>query len=212
MIITDVQPQKNCSSRVSVFADGRYLFSLDEVDALVMGIKKGAQLSEDDLERCQFKSQCAKAREKAFEILSGKSATRKMISDALLQKKYDPDAVDAVCNELEENGFIDDRAYADLFLEYAAEKLWGERKIRYELSLKGVDSNTIEDAMEDFTPIDKYALADAIECKYRGLDLRDIRVKQRVQRYFAARGFGWQLINSALNICIDNMKDDFSDE
>ena len=208
MTITDVCPQKNSDSRVSVFLDGEYAFSLDEVDALVMGIKKGRELDENLLEKCRFLSSAAKAKEKALAFVARKPATRKMVRDMLLSKGFDVDAADCACDELEEFGYIDDSNYALLFLEYAEQKMWGERKVRYELAQKGVSKEIIEDAIAQMPQTDTNTLAEAMAEKYRGSDFADIRTKQRVQRYFVSRGFDWSAVNSALAICIQQQRND----
>ena len=207
MKVTDIQRQKNNSQRVSIFIDDEYSFSLDEVDAVLMNIKIGRELTENDISGCIFKSQYAKAKDKALDILSRKSVSRKMLVNMLMEKKYDKEIADAVCDELESLGYIDDYAYAMMFLEYASEKLWGEKRIRYELSLKGIDKNIIEDAMESVSSITAEELSEHILSRYPQLDLKDIKSKQRVQRYFASRGFDFALINSAIRICIENAEE-----
>lgn len=203
MKVTDIQVQKNNSQRVSVFVDGKYSFSLDGVDAVVMGIKIGRELTDGDIEDCLFKSQYAKAKDKAIGIISQKSVSRKMLEDLLLKKGYDGIVIEKVCEELEELGYIDDYAYASLFAEYAYEKVWGERKIRYELSLRGIDAYTAEDVLGSAKKISAEELAEHIMSKYSRNDLSDIKSKQKIQRYFASRGFDFGIINSAINICIE---------
>ena len=203
MKVTDVQKQKNNDERVNVFIDGEYRFSLDELDAVIMGIKQGKELREHDMEECLFKSQYAKAKDKAIGMLSRKNASRKMIADYLKEKEYDEKVADRVCDELEELGYIDDYSYAMLFAEYACEKLWGEKRVRYELAKNGVDSNTVEDVICASHKITADELADRIINKYSPIDFDDIKSRQKIQRYFASRGFDYGIINSAINLCKD---------
>lgn len=204
MKVTDVQPQKNDNSKVSVFIDGEYAFSLDEVDALVMGIKPGKEIDREKLGEMLFASQFAKAKNEALKLISRKSVCRKMVEDLLGEKKFDAEITDAVCNELESLGYIDDYSYATFFIEYAAEKLWGERKIRYELGIKGISKDIIEEVISGAFIADSKALSQIITEKYRGLDLEDIKVKQKIQRFLVTRGFDFSDINEAINICISN--------
>ena len=53
-----------------------------------------------------------------------------MVEDLMIEKGFDKEISDAVCAELEELGYIDDYAYATLFVEYALEKNWGKRNYR----------------------------------------------------------------------------------
>lgn len=208
MRVTDVEQQKNNNSKVSVFIDGEYAFSLDEVDALVMGIKPGTEVDRERLGEMLFASRFASAKAAALNLIARKSVCRKMVEDLLKEKKYDSDITDAVCTELESLGYIDDYSYASLFVEYATEKLWGERKIRYELGAKGIERSIIEEVIENVGVASCDTLAQVIMDKYRGLDLEDIRIKHRIQRFMLSRGFDFSKINEAINICIENTKDD----
>lgn len=212
MKITDVQVQKNDTSKVSVFIDGKYAFSLDEVDALVMGIKKDREIDREKLSEMLFASGVAKAKRDALSLLSRKSATKSMIEDRLREKNFEDEVIETVLLELESLGLVDDYAYSALFAEYAVQKFWGERKIRYELYVKGVDKEVIEDVLSKSELIGEEEIARAISEKYRGLDLTDIKTKQKIQRFFVSRGFNFDEINGAIGICLQNTRDDNSYE
>lgn len=207
MKITEVSPQKNNPSRVSVYSEGRYLLSLDDVDAVVLGIKPGREINETELHNLLYESQFGKAKAKALEILSRKNVSAKLLSDALLQKGYDEAVVCEVINEFTELGYVDDFNYAMLFMEHAAEKLWGPKKIAYELSQKGVDSNTVEDALYEASLPGAEEIAGCIAQKYSGEDVSDYKVKQKIVRFFASRGFDFPVINEAINLYAQNTKD-----
>lgn len=203
MKITEVSPQKNNPQRVNVYADGDYVFSLDEVDALVMGIKPGREITDQDLKNCLFESQFSKAKSKAMEILSRKPLSKQMLADELQKKEYDEVVIAEVINEFESLGYLDDYNYAMLYIEYAASKIWGEKKIRYELGGKGVDPNTIEDAICASQLPGTEEIAELIKQKYAGEDTNDIKVKQRIFRFFASRGFDFSLVEKALKLIKD---------
>lgn len=202
MKVTDITRQKHNTSRVSVYLDGKYAFSLDEVDAYRLKIKVGTQLSREDVERCNLESNLSKAVSKAADILSRKPATKKEITDKLSEKGYDDIVISAAVNELEELGYINDRDYACLYIEYAKEKCYGEKKIRYELENKGVDRFIIEDVLAEADETDSEELAHRIYAKYGKADMTDIKVKQRIGRYFASRGFEFSAINDAVRAYI----------
>lgn len=204
MRVTDVQPQKNDSSKVSVFIDGEYAFSLDEVDALVMGIKPGIEVEREKLGEMVFASKFAKAKNVALKLISRKSVCHKMVEDLLFEKGFDKEITAAVCSELESLGYIDDYNYASLFVEYALEKMWGERKIRYELGVKGISKEITDEILSETSAIDVSTLSNIILEKYRGLDFEDIKTKQKIQRFFISRGFDYSRINEAINVCITN--------
>ncbi len=198
MKITEVTRQKNNPSRVSIFSDGEYLLSLDEVDAVTLGIKPGVEIDEKKLNNLLFESQFGKAKAKAIEIISAKSVSSHMLSDLLKKKGYDEIVVNEVIEEFTSLGYIDDENFARLYVEYAIEKLWGEKKIVYELGLKGVDKNIIEDILSEFTLPDECTLAEYLSQKYKGEDFTDPKVKARALRHLASRGFDFSVAISAV--------------
>lgn len=198
MKVTDITRQKHNKNRVSVYLDGKYAFSLDEVDACRLKIKIGVDLTDEDVKRCNIESNLSKAISKAADILSFRSATKQEIKNKLLEKGYDDTIVAEAISELEELGYINDYDYASLYLDYAREKCYGEKKIRYELANKGVDPYIIEDVMANMQGPDKEALCDVIMAKYGDIDMTDIKERQRVTRFFASRGFDFSEINDAI--------------
>lgn len=208
MKITEVTPQKNNSSRVSVYSDGKYLLSLDEVDAVVLGIKPGKEITETELNNLLYESEFGKAKAKALDILSSKSVSAAMLSDVLEKKGYDRVVVTEVINEFTDLGYIDDFNYTMLFLEHASEKLWGKKKIVYELGQKGVDSYVIEDALAEYSSLPgPEEISQAIGAKYSGEDISDYKIKQKIIRFFASRGFDFSEINEGIGIYLQNIKD-----
>ena len=174
--ITEVSVQKNNPLRVNVYCERGYLFSLDDVDAVTLGIKPGRILSSEELERLSFVSQFGKAKDKALSVLSRKSVTRYELGK-LLEETYEPDVTENVLCELEELGYIDDYAYTMLFLEKAS-----------------------EDAMEAAHIAGAEEMAEYMSVKYAGEDFSDYRTKQKAVRFFASRGFEFGEIDDAIKI------------
>ena len=208
MKVTDITQQKHNKSRVSVYLDGKYAFSLDEVDAYRLKIKIGATLTQEDVQRCNLESNLSKAISKAADILSRKPATKHEIVLKLREKGYDDAVISVAVNELEELGYINDYDYACLYMDYAAEKCYGEKKIRYELANKGVDPYIIEDVLAEKSCPDSETLVELIYSKYGSVDMQDIKVKQRVSRFLLSRGFDFSEVNDAIRQYIKQEQED----
>ncbi|MBR3933839.1 MAG: regulatory protein RecX [Clostridia bacterium] len=196
MKVTDVSPQKNNSLRVSVFVDGEYSFSLDAAEAVLKGIKTGKELSAKDIKNLLMDCEFSKARDYALGVLSHKAITSHLLMQKLLEKGYDQIIAVEVINELTDLGYIDDFSYATMFLEYCMEKVWGKKKIRFEMKNKGLSDEIIEDVIETidddmfFEPMKEIIIS-----KYGCDDLTDIKTKNKITRYFASRGFDFSQIN-----------------
>lgn len=204
MKVTDVTVQKNNKHRVSVFVDNEYAFSLDETDAVLLKIKPGRELSQSELDRCIMESGFTKALGKAFDMLSRKPYSRKELADKLSQSGYDEAIVFEVAQELESLGYINDADYAALFLEHCTSKMWGKKKIRYEMKQKGLSDEIIAEVLGALDDNDTEAeMTDMILARYRGEDMTDIKTKARITRYFASRGFDFAMIDKAIRKAIE---------
>ena len=206
MKVTEISPQKNNKHRISVFVDGKYAFSLDETDAVRLKIKVGRELTERDIENCIMESGYSKARELAFDILSRKPVTKKELGEKLTQKGYDEAIVCEVTEELSELGYLDDEEYARLYLESCRAKLWGDKKIRYEMHQKGISDDIVSMVIEENCDEDETdEIVRTIIAKYASSDLTDIKTKAKVTRYLASRGFDFSLINTCIHKAIEEV-------
>lgn len=207
--ITEVSPQKNNSLKVNVFVDGEYRFSLDGADAALRGIKPGKELSEKDIANLMMDSRFTKARDTALNILSRKTITSHDLCVKLGEKGYEDIVIGEVIKELESLGYIDDESYASMYLEYCLEKIWGKKKITYEMKQKGISDEIIESvlgAYEDDAALEQ--MTEVIKQKYMYDELSDPKTKAKITRYFASRGFDFSQINTAINIVAKENSDE----
>ncbi len=201
MKITDITPQKHNKGRVSIFADGKYAFSMDEVDCFLNKLKIGDDISTEDISRLSIEANRSKAMAKAMDILSRKPVTARDMLISLEQKGYDTEVAQSVADELTELGYIDDEAYARLYMEYAAERHYGPSKIRYELGRHGVASDIISLVLEEGNAEDVCTLAEVVMQKYGNCDYDDMKQRQRVTRYLASRGYSFDVIGEVIRYC-----------
>ena len=136
MKITDIKVQSHNKERASIFVDDEYSFSLDLTSVLKFSLKKGQNISEDEIEKYNREGNFAKIRDKAMDILSKKAVTKKVLLETLLKKEYDKDLSKEVINELSEIGYIDDLAFAVQYISDAFEyKKHGKMRIEAEPSM-----------------------------------------------------------------------------
>ena len=106
----------------------------------------------------------------------------------------------SILETLKEEKYVDDRRYAEAYArEKSAIAGWGGIKIRYMLSAKGIDKETISLALEE---IDERKADDRlqklIENKCRTLK-DDPQWKMKVLRFALGRGYSYDEINEVLN-------------
>ncbi len=199
MKITDVVPQQKNKNRVSVFVDGEYSFSLDGADALRLGVKADAEITEKDIEIYNLESNLSKAKAKAFDIVARKAVTERELRTRLTDKGYDKMICDIVIESMIEYNYINDADYCESFLDYAKAKGWGIIKIRSELKRHGVEESVISNALAEFEDSPEERIRDILSKRFADADLSDFKQKQKALRFFASRGFDFESIQSAIS-------------
>ena len=118
--------------------------------------------------------------------------TRKQAEDFLLRSKLSADEryVNLLMHEAEDSGLIDDLTYAKLFIE--GHLSWGNAKITYELSSKGVEREDIDAALNDSQ--DEISRAVEIIESLRKSGISELKLRTRLLN----RGFSSKSVREAL--------------
>ncbi len=91
-----------------------------------------------------------KARNLVLRFLTYRARSRKEVSEYLVGRKgFSEDISEAVIREMEDYGYIDDERFARDFVSYRKLRGFGILKVRYELSLKGIDDNLVDQVTEE---------------------------------------------------------------
>lgn len=105
-----------------------------------------------------------------------------------------------IVDNLVAEGFIDDHRFALAYVnQQALYAGWGGRKIAMSLRLKGIDSDTIAEALDAIPPEQwQQSAIDAARNKARSLGAIDYEARVKIYRHLASRGFDSSAINAAL--------------
>lgn len=127
----------------------------------------------------------------------------------MLKQGFSPQEAEKMMEYLKANGYLDDARYARA---YASDKVrfsgWGRMKVRMGLRSKGLPDSDIAHALESISPADyREALMKAMAAKARGLDLTDVKHRQKLYRHMASRGFESQLIISYMRDMMRNLEE-----
>ncbi len=141
-----------------------------------------------------------KARSRVLRLLGYRARSAREVADYLARKGFNANVADTVLNEMLEYGYLDDRKFASDLISYRKSGGHGLKKVRYELQVKGVDRQIIDQlTAEMFDPEDDL-------CRIRELLARrepyngqvDHRWVNRQAAYLKRRGFQDGLIFKAL--------------
>lgn len=116
-----------------------------------------------------------------------------IMKKALTALDGDCDAAGKVVDILVAEKYIDERRYASAFARDKASLAgWGETKIRYMLSSKGVPRDVVEQALEDIDDLKaRTRLEKLMENKFRSLK-DDPQCRLKMLRFGLGRGYGYE--------------------
>ena len=212
MKITGISVQAKNSDRVNVSVDGKYRFSLDVFQLTELGIRVGADYTDEQLNELENESQFGKLYARALEYTLMRPHSAREIRDYLWRKtratKYksrqgeikeragaSQSNIERVYARLGDRGYIDDEKFTRFWVENRNQrKGTSKRKLSAELKAKGVETSIIEAVLQESTRDDRSEIKKVIEKKRARYDDRN-----KLIAYLARQGFGYDDIVSALN-------------
>lgn len=199
MKITSIEPQKN-KNRVNVYVDN--LFSIGIEDELRYKYKLEVDMEVDD----NFIKDVLKAEEQnkvtshALNLLSYRQRSEKEIYLALKRKGFEENYIRYSINYCMENNYLNDKDFAISFIndKLNLNKL-GPERIRYELNLKGISKDIIDDLLIiDFDEQYKTAmeLAQKKLPSYRKDDSNAIY--RKLSSFLQRKGYSYDVISKVM--------------
>ena len=163
MKITDITVQAKNKNRVNISVDGVYRFSLDIFQVGELGIKRGGEYTDEELQSFETESQFGKLYARALEYTmlrphSGweireylrRKAFDKRGREGRIQKGYSPALAQRAYERLTQKGYIDDQAFARFWIEHRHQaKGASRRKLVAELRANGVVGVVFEQSMDE---------------------------------------------------------------
>ncbi len=155
---------------------------------------------------CGLASDCQsrkpeKAREYAFFLLKFRLRSEKELFNRLRQKGFPEELCRDTINFLKDREFIDDRIFARNWVSGRIKRPFGFKRIRQELSLRGVDKQVIEEALNSAKEnYDESGIVREL-ARQRFSRLKGVqrhKARQRVYAYLTRRGFSPDLILEAV--------------
>ena len=130
-------------------------------------------------------------REKFIAMLLRKSCTRKQAEEFLSRQKINEQDFDALINEAEDLGLINDLIFAKLFID--GHLSWGNLKLSHELAVRGVSRENINLALEESESESERAGELVKSLRKSGVDERKITAR------LLSRGFTSRAVRKALD-------------
>ena len=204
MIVTDVSPFKGSMMCVELSGGGLAQEMKIYIHSEIIrkyNVAKGMELSGEEADRLIYENDLRRARERALYLMESRDHSYRELFDKL-EKNYSEDICFEVCNRLAEIGVINDRRYAEKLCRQLFEvKKLGRYRVRQEMRLKGLGSEIIEEAMENFSEEDEpfERLEKLVEQKYERY-LTDRKGVEKVRNALARKGYSFGEIKEVLDL------------
>lgn len=193
MRISKVSPAVKTAGRYNIYVDGKYSFSLDELQLVQNGLHSGLEISETQLEQLKSESDFGKNYIRAVDLISRRLRSEREIRDYAFRKQWTKSNTERVIERLKARGYLDDRRFAELFFNSRHQSgRYSLKRIRLDLVKKGIGSDIINDLCR--ANGDSAALLKLINKRINKYD-----DENKLIAYLARNGFRYDDIKAALD-------------
>ena len=215
--VSDIREAVRDKNRVNIYIDDKFFCSLDIAQVVDLHVKIGRELNDEELEELKRASDFSKFYNRALEFTLMRPHSSKEVRDYLkrktldrkvrvknqktgeyktvLKQGYDQSLVEPVYKRLEERGYIDDRRFAETWVENRnITKGSSLKKLRLELAQKGISQSIIEEILAETDRDDVAELRKIIARK-----AKKYPDEQKLIQYLMRQGFNYSDILDELS-------------
>ena len=195
MVIQELKPSKHVEGRwLAVLEDGSIL-RVGEGEVVGFALYAGKELSEEEAVQLQDAVRRGDMKKRVIELLMRKPQSRKELGRKLSEWGATEEETTALCDRMEELGYLNEGEYAGQIVRHYAAKGFGARKLRDELYRRGIPRELWEEAL-DQAGDNAEAIDVFLEKRLKGD--HDPKAVKKASDALARRGFSWSEISEAL--------------
>lgn len=202
MKIISIEKYKGKSYRLILDNDEHIYINADVLAEF--GFREDTDYSMEEIEEAVYANLKRKAKQRALYLISYRDHSYMELYEKL-KKTYKEQIATEISDKMVDLGFIDDEKYARRLIQnYWNTKRFGMRRIKFELSKKGIDKHLIEDLLYEIDPDEAQdKIREVIEKKYyRNLD--DEKGVQKVISALARMGHNYSDIRAVIRELTDD--------
>ncbi len=196
MNITSIKQQVKRRDRYAIHVDGKYSFSLGELELINSGLRVGQEITKVELGKLEYKAKLDKVYDRALNYIAIRQRSQWEIEDYLKRKKYDPEEIENILNKLSGLGYVDDMAFARAWVSNRRLlKPISKRRLTQELRQKRVSSDIIDQVLAEDDTIEAEVLGELIAKKRQQSKYKE---DLKLMLYLARQGYNYGDIKEAL--------------
>lgn len=200
-IITKIEVQQKNEDRVNIYLDDKFFMGVYKEIVYTLGIKKGQEIDEEKLKEFLNQEMYIKAKNKALTILSKCDQSEKNLKIKLLNN-FDEDVVDNVIDFLKKYNFINDETLASKITNTNVKlNKYGKNRIKQNLYTKGIDKNTINDAVSKVDENIEFENAMYLAKKRyeRVKNEEKTKIYRKIAQHLTSKGFEYDTVKRVLS-------------
>ena len=212
MKITALSAQLKNPDRINIFIDGKFRFGLDISQVVDLGIKVGLEVSAERIVELEQEAEFGRiytqalnycllrprSEQEAYQYLWRKTlATKYKTKKGAIKTRpgINPELVERVLMKLRQKHYLDDYKFTEWWLTTRRLKQGASaRRLHQELAQKGIERGVIDQLLAGSGRDDASELQKIITKKAHRYPDRD-----KLMRYLASQGFGYDDIKQALD-------------
>lgn len=199
--ITDLKPAVKKENRVNVFINDKFSFSLDVSQVVDFKLKRGRVITPAELLKYQKASNFGKLYQRTLEWVLARPRSVRETYDYLRRKKFQKpeyeisdEDIDAVISRLIEKGYLNDKKFAEYYVENRFQKKGvSMKRLKMELKKKGISDDDARAAFEKIGRDDAAEIKKII-AKKRGRYDTD----EKLINYLVRQGFDFELARNSV--------------
>jgi regulatory protein len=198
MKVTAIKTQITRKGYYSIFIDNKYYLSISEIGLLKSKLSLNQELNEEEVTKLKQLASDDKIYNQTLRFASLRLKTRWEVEEYLKRHKTPPPLATTILNKLSEIGLIDDRKFAETFVNNRRLlRPTSKLKLKNELKKRRINTQLISEVLGDSTDsLERDALKDLIIKKRRQLKYGD---DLKLMQYLARQGFNYGDIKTAIS-------------
>ncbi len=198
-IITQIKEQKK-KNRINVYLDNKFGFGIDIDNFVILELKIGQDLKEEEIEEIVKKAEFQKTFDKLTRFTMVRPKSEKEVRDYLSRKKVPEVIWKDLFSKLKNYGLLDDEKFANWWVEVRQEfSPKSQRVLNYELIKKGIKKEIIEKILSE-TIIDENKIAKNLleKRKNHWKNIDKNKRKQKMLEYLFRKGFDFEIAKNVV--------------
>jgi regulatory protein len=202
-VVSKIAEQKRRPNRRNVYLDGAFAFGCNLNVVARFKLREGMTLTDEQVRQIQLGEMKQECFDRALEYLGSRLHSTSELRKKLMRREYGDAVVDAVLEDLERLGYLDDERFAKTrALSAAQHKHHGRRRAFLELIKSGVKGDVADRALEDvYAEHDSTAVARQLAQKQapRLKKLDPLVARRRLVGMLQRRGFDYDSIKPVVD-------------